>query len=418
MALTIVQNPIKSLKSIGFNRKYPIIIFQIILKLLLRTLAILLIISLLIYSQTTIYNFPNTAPFTGKKIFNPYQNTFGNTVKANFHAHSKAWAGLTNGHNSAEELKNSYHKKGYSLAAISNYFAHDTTNNGFQVYEHGINILKAHCLAINAKKVSYFDFPIFQNVSHKQQIINQLKNNGALVALAHPHIRGGHSEADMQELVGYNFTEVLNHYVTSDKEWDAALQTGKLSWIMANDDTHDINNEPSHQIWNEIYSDNESDIIKNISEGKNYGIKTKSGIKDLAIKYLYVKNDSVYFNFGENTRQISIIINGQNKLEIKGNKGQIYFAKEYNYIRFVAESANAELFTNPLIRYDGEKPILANNLTAGINQYLTTSERVKYYSFLYIVLIWVNRKSILKLIVRNRSNNSVLKSPLLRFFNY
>jgi hypothetical protein len=102
MASTIAQNPIKSIKGNGFNRKYPILIFHFFIKILLRTLVILLMISLLIYSQYTVYNFPNTAPFSGDKIFNPYQNVSGKTVKANFHAHSKAWAGLTNGRNSAE----------------------------------------------------------------------------------------------------------------------------------------------------------------------------------------------------------------------------------------------------------------------------------------------------------------------------
>ncbi len=361
------------------------------------------IIVLLIYTQSIVYTFPKSKPFEGKKIYNPYQNIGQITQKANFHAHSKAWAGITNGHNSPSELKESYQKKGYSYCAISNYFEHNPLNGPLQVYEHGINVAKAHCLAIGATKVALFDYPILQNLSHKQDIINRLKASQALVAIAHPGVRGGHGEADMRELVGYNFTEVLNHYYVSDNEWDAALMAGRLSWILANDDTHDIRKEPTFMIWNEIYGE-KTDILENLKAGKNYGVKTKNGYNDLTVKYLQVINDSIKFDFGANTTAVSCIIDGKKK-DFNFGKGSIIFPKNAHYIRFVANSNQAQLFTNPIVHYNGPSPLLASQMAAKVHIFGTILQRLQYWLLIGIAIYFMYQKSI-----KNLTKN--LKKPI------
>lgn len=143
----------------SFARKFPVFIPLFIVKFLLGTVGWLLVFVLCIYTQSPVFNFAETRPFSGEKIFNPYQQVKGRVVKANFHAHAKAWGGLTNGHNSAEELMGSYHDKGYAFAGVSNYFATNPLNEGLKVYEHGINLMKSHKLAINPSSVVYFDYP-------------------------------------------------------------------------------------------------------------------------------------------------------------------------------------------------------------------------------------------------------------------
>ncbi len=352
----------------------------------------LFIIVLLIYTQSIDYIFPKNKPFNGSKIYNPYQNVGNTTQKANFHAHSIAWGGLTNGHNSPEELKKSYQKKGYSYCAISNYFNHNPLNGPLQVYEHGINVAKAHCLAIGATKVALFDYPILQNLSQKQDIINRLKANQALVAIAHPGVRGGHGEADMRELVGYSFTEVLNHYYVSDNEWDAALMAGRLSWILANDDTHDIHKEPTFMIWNEIYGA-KADILENLKAGKNYGIKTKNGINDLTIKYLQVINDSIKFDFGANATSLICIMDGK-KQDFNFGKGSILFPKNAHFIRFVASSNQAQLYTNPIVHYNGTSPQLASQMVAKVHVFGTILQRLQYWLLIVIAIYYMYQNSI------------------------
>lgn len=73
----------------------------------------------------------------------------------------------------------------------------------------------------------------------------------------------------MKNLVNYEFTEVLNHYRTSDEYWDKALSAGRLTWILANDDTHDLRDDFTYRIWNIIYSDqrNRDTIVQNLKKG-------------------------------------------------------------------------------------------------------------------------------------------------------
>jgi hypothetical protein len=83
------------------------------------------------------------------------------------------------------------------------------------VYEHGYNVLKSHCLAISPDHVSFFDFPLMQGASQQQCVIEHLRALHAVVALAHPAFGGGRSAADMKDLVGYHYTEVLSAYANS-----------------------------------------------------------------------------------------------------------------------------------------------------------------------------------------------------------
>lgn len=222
--------------------------------------------------------------------------------------------------------------------------------------------------------------PLFQNTSHKQDIINRLRDKDALVVLAHPNFMNGHDEDDMQLLSGYHFTEVLNHYRTSEKEWDAALKSGRLSWIMANDDTHDIHNEPTHRIWNEIYVEESGNaaLIKSLEEGKNYGIDTRHGINDLSVVQLKASGDSILFDFGKAATRVKILLNGEEHQTIAGSKGRVLFPADGQYMRFVVSSAEATLYTNPLVRYGQEKPLSVASVTPTLNYPKTYAHRIMY----------------------------------------
>lgn len=372
--------------------KFLLFIPKIIIKFLLATVGWVLTLALCFYTQTTVFDFPETTPFGGEQIHNPYQDLKGQVIKANFHAHSKAWGGLTNGHNSSKELLDSYEKKGYAFAGISNYFATDPLNRNFTVYEHGINLMKSHKLAINPSSVEYFDYPLYQSLSQKQDIINRLRDNDALVALAHPNFMKGHSPEDMEQLTGYHFTEVLNHYRTSEEEWDAALKKGKLSWIMANDDTHDIHNEPTHKIWNEIYVTlpGNNQMTRSLLEGKNYGVSTRNGINDLKINQLKVNGDSVYFDFGRKTKLVKVILDGKISQTLEQqSKGCVFFPQNGQYMRLVAESDESSLYTNPLLRYSDKKPELVSHISPVINYPKTYLYRTLFYIAIAIMIMWL-----------------------------
>ena len=60
-------------------------------------------------------------PFAGASLWNPYAHLAGTWQKANLHAHGHAWAGMTNGKQTDEEVVRAYKQRGYAVAGVSNY---------------------------------------------------------------------------------------------------------------------------------------------------------------------------------------------------------------------------------------------------------------------------------------------------------
>ncbi len=355
-------------------------LLKIVFKIFGVIILFVLFVASLFYINTTIYNFPTPEPFSGKTIFNPYQNLPQKVYRANFHAHSVAWEGVTNGHNTEKDLFDAYTKRGYDIAGISNYhkissYAKPYTDLYVPVYEHGYNIFKSHCLAINSEKVSYFDYPLFQLKSHKQQIINNIKDNGAYVSMAHPKFAGGRTFEDMRYLVGYDFTEVLNHYRKSEEYWDEALSAGRLTWIMGNDDTHDIIKEATFRIWNMIYSSvrHPDSIMKSMQIGKNYAISTnETQICDNYLKSCNLDGSNICLELTNPADSILFI--GQKGIvkhrAFNTHLAEYKFQPEDTYIRIVAYNKNSQLYLNPILRIKENVPL--NTLVkAHKNSFLT-----------------------------------------------
>ena len=335
---------------------------MIVLKILLKALASLVIIILMLlsvlYWHSQFYIFQSPEPFKGLKIYNPYHNISNDSLyKANFHAHSQAWAGFTNGHNSPDELYRAYKAKGYHIASISNYHQLRSESD-IPIYEHGFNIRKSHKLALFTPEVSYIDFPFSQNTSHKQTIIDLLKNKGAKVAIAHPKFWQSHHVEEFEVLDNYEFIEVLNHYDISDKHWDRALSTGHPVWLLANDDTHDLVNEPSFVMWTMIFSESPSlaSIKKNMLKGRHYGVHGKDATSTNQLLKAEVENSTISLIFREPYTNVLLI--GQNGQIHKEASEQDYidykFREDDSYIRAVVYNQDGSVFyLNPFIRYDG-----------------------------------------------------------------
>ena len=74
-------------------------------------LTVLIVITFF-YLNSEIFNFSETSIFKGKEIYNPYENLGNRKIKANFHAHSKAWGGTTNGKSIIPPIfKTAFHQK-------------------------------------------------------------------------------------------------------------------------------------------------------------------------------------------------------------------------------------------------------------------------------------------------------------------
>lgn len=332
--------------------------------ILIKVVAIITLLASCFYTQTEIYDFSEPQPFIGDHFYNPYsQWDTTNVLKANFHAHSSAWGGTTNGKNSPSDIIQAYKEKNYDIIGISNYFnidhSFDTSKLYIPLYEHGLNFLKTHKQAINPKGVLYFDFPFFQNTSQKQQIINKLKEKSALVSVNHPKFMNGHSKTDLTLLQGYHFLEVLNHYRISDDYWDYALSAGKLVWILGDDDTHDIHKGGwnSFVMWTMINSHAQKDsILESMKKGKMYGMRGRDATIWNELVSCKIINDTLSVKFKQICDSIQLI--GQNgqliKLELKAHSISLPTDKIETYVRCKANTSYHSIYTNPIIRYDGK----------------------------------------------------------------
>ena len=193
------------------------------------------------------YNFEEAKPFSGDKIWNPYYNMHPPTWKrCNFQLQSKAWGGITDGSNNTfEKVWDRYTDLNYDVIGISDYQKINTQakdSNGYvPIYEHGYNIKKTHQVSIGAKEVCWLDFPVYQTTSHKQFLINLQRNKTDILAIVHPAFDlEGYSHEDLQKLSNYDLLEALNVQKYSISHWDAALSAGRIAYILANDDLHDI----------------------------------------------------------------------------------------------------------------------------------------------------------------------------------
>tara|TARA_R110002072_G_scaffold302402_1_gene485100 strand:+ start:25303 stop:26433 length:1131 start_codon:yes stop_codon:yes gene_type:complete len=376
------------------------------MKIILSLVVFVFLFASIFYINTTIYNFPEPEAFSGDTIFNPYENLPDSSYRANFHAHSVAWKSVTNGHNTEKDLFDGYTERGYDIAGISNYhkisvYAKPMTDLYVPVYEHGYNIFKSHYLAINSPTVSYFDYPLYQLTSHKQKIIENIKENGAMIAMAHPKFAGGRSFSDMQHLVGYEFTEVLNHYRISEEYWDEALSAGRLTWIMGNDDTHDIVNEATFRIWNIIHSDvrHPDSVMQAMKQGQNYAISSKNELCDNLLESCSLVDSTISIRL--TNLADSIVLKGQNgkvvHKVINSDSINYSFKATDSYVRMVAYNANSHLYMNPILRIEGASVPLNSHVKAEVNFIKTWLFRIVAFfvslTLLFLIKrIWKRRK--------------------------
>ncbi len=360
---------------------------QLILRILKYTglllgslIGILLLVFIIKYITCPIFKFQNGEPFSGKYIYNPYQNIKdAQWRKGNFQVQSYAWSGITSGRgNSNQEIYDVYKNLGYDIIATSDYQRINRFREGepgyIPVYEHGYGIQKTHQVLLGAERVLWKDYPFFQTIHNKQNILNHLRKDNALIYLAHPKLRNGYSIEDMKLLSNYDGIEVLNNYRTSTEHWDAALSYGNYVTLLGNDDAHDISNpdEIGHHctLINSPKTDREN-IINALKTGNAIGVKIWRPIgesmddKIARISTLprllkaTLKSDTFSIATDSLIKEVRFI--GQNGVIRKkeGNTREAFYVVKNGdpYIRTEIEFTNRITFyLNPLCRYDGVAP--------------------------------------------------------------
>ncbi|MGE0449808.1 MAG: hypothetical protein AB7Q29_09520 [Vicinamibacterales bacterium] len=316
------------------------------------------------YAFGPIYRFPDTGAFSGPRIWNPYADLAGTWQRANLHAHGRAWSGLTNGVQPSAEVEARYRSMGYSVPGISNYQAITRLGSSPTVplYEHGYNVGKHHQLAIGAREVDWFDFPLWQSIHHLQYVIDRVARKSELVGLNHPNSRDAYGNQALRVLTGYQLIEVANGPFTAEELWDEALSSGHPVWGMANDDSHDLEDLERRAVgWTMINAPTPSrdDILPALKMGRSYAVLRTGAIDAGGITRLEsveVHGDTLRVAIAGAPAHIAFV--GQGGSIRKRVKDALH--AEYTlsggdtYVRTVITSPQTVLYLNPVIRWDGQ----------------------------------------------------------------
>lgn len=317
------------------------------------------------YACGPVYRFPEPAPFSGSHLWNPYASRPAVWQRANFHAHGRAWFGITSGEQSDEEVAQRYRDLGYSVPGVSDYqriAAHHGVDT-IPAYEHGYNITKRHQVAIGAHRVVWFDFPLWQSLSYQQYVIDRVKQQADIVALAHPTTRDAYTTDDLEHLSGYDLIEVVNGPFAVPEIWDAALSSGHAVWVIANDDTHDLlNPRRTAAAWNMVGAATAStaDIVDALRAGRTYAV-LRDGAVDSAhltvLNRLDVNDDTLSVSVTGAPATFRFIgQNGAIRKTVKDALTAAYlFTEADTYVRTVIETPQTVLYLNPVLRYDGSQ---------------------------------------------------------------
>lgn len=378
------------------------------------------------------FSFVAGQPFSGDQLYNPYTGLdSGNWVKCNFHAHTYAWNGFTNGHGTAADLWKYYDSLGYAVHCVSNYQDINTSfndrENYIPSYEHGYNIKKTHELVLGSHSVEWLDYVFPQTCFNKQHILDKLsENNKNLVILNHPSELNGFTKDDLQYLGNYNCIEVLNTFGLSFDCWEAALSAGKPVFIIGDDDAHNacnVYNIGRCCTWVDVSSVNGKNVITALRSGKSYGMLTAylqgegsaERIKRLryelpVLKKFSVKHDTIELAVSAKARQIQFIgQQGTILSETHDTDKSIYIVKQQDtYVRTNIEFEDGTaIFLNPVFRYSGS-PFSAMDAP------VINTTKTFFFSFcgLAISMIWivfVFRLLFAKLLAKERRRQIIMK---------
>lgn len=320
----------------------------------------------------TQFKFTASPPFKGEKIINPYETSDPNDwIKCNFHAHSTAWKGVTNGEGTSQEVHQAYDSLNYRIHCVSNYHSVDTASisnkNYIPAYEHGYNILKTHQLVLGSEKVCWLDYILPQTLSNKQDILNYLSaDTNAVVILNHPAMRKGYGGNDLAYLSNYHCMEVLNPAGNSFTQWDAALSAGKPVFIVGNDDLHDvIKKQRLGRMCTFVNANHESrnEVISALKTGKSYGViigPTQHHDSIPEVKHLTLYKDTIELLMDKKASEISFIgQNGRTLASFSSTvKANYILQPEDHYARAVITYSNGtSIFLNPVFYSSSINPL-------------------------------------------------------------
>jgi hypothetical protein len=314
------------------------------------------------------YRFPPAAPFTGEEWWNPYADYDGDTLRVCTHTHSRAWSGLTYGNVSAEEVYALYRDAGYDVACITNYLQiaprpADWKGPFIPAYEHTLSLTKQHQTVMGPREIVWFDYPLWQGVRHKQEVIDRLKASAEVVILNHPNHFRAYPLADFDRLTGYDAVEVASRFAANLGYWDRALSAGRLVFGVAADDGHDTEGEAQYcRHWIDIDGAPEAAAFyEAFRAGRFYASSTRVPARDdwNALVSCRVEEGDLRVRMKNPVHVWRFIGQGGQVIRkvVRASEASLPLADVPGYVRVEAYTGGLVQYLNPVVRFDGAAPV-------------------------------------------------------------
>lgn len=352
-------------------RKTSVLILKITMTLVLAAL-----LAAVGTSVSLVCRYAEPAPFSGPDIYNPYRDldTSYCWKRANFHTHTRVKGPMNECEYWPAEVDSAYRRFGYDIVTFSNH--NELTDHPYDtslqvnVYEHGLNLFKYHKLVFGCRRVNRFDnlIPLF--TFQKQFQLDLLGRDCDFIQMNHPLRTEGTSERQMSRLEGYRIMELDSGRSTENEYWDWALNAGRYSFGLANDDLHYPDRSSRIAVRCSFLccpSAEYEDLKKTLLGGCYYSMRVPDyGHGNWEIKYEknaslpYIRDigmdgDEIYISLSE--KADSIKVTGQNHKTLQldmDTDGLRYLMKpEDAYARLTAYFPEGEvIYTNVFARYD------------------------------------------------------------------
>jgi hypothetical protein len=336
---------------------------MIIVRWIVGFIVLCILVCVLMYSVAPVYRDMPPQPFRGDQLYNPYANPDSGWYKANFQVASESWGGITAGHDSPDSVIAQYRKFGFDIISISDYQKinsfRSTAPDYVPVYEHGYSVWKRHHLCIGARRVNWYDLPLWQNRNHKQFILKLMRPNIEFLALAHPIWNGAFTPQDMTQLTDYDALEVLNHYRKSFPLWDAALSAGHVVWGIGDDDSHDVYDlAVTMCCWTMINAPRpeRTAILDALKRGRSLCVDGAKAINENGLKSLTVNGLNVELLLDTTASRIIFIgqDGAQRSIRSSSDRAAYTFTPNDTYIRIEIDMPHSRIYLNPVFRWDGK----------------------------------------------------------------
>ncbi|HXY29583.1 MAG TPA: hypothetical protein VEI06_02650 [Gemmatimonadaceae bacterium] len=323
--------------------------------------AVLALVATLVaipYAIAPIYDFPEPQAFHGPVLYNPYAGATHGWLRANFHAHARAWLGVTDGLDTRRAIVERYRQLGYAIAGVSDYqYIPPPDSTELAIYEHGYNLRKVHEIAIGASRVEWLDFPLVQGRQQTQYVIDRLRRSTAIIALAHP-LMAHLPKDEMRWLTGYDALEVAHQRDTATVWWDVALSTGHPVWAIGDDDLHHLRDSwDLEQSWTMVNapSADPREVIEALRAGRMYAVTTCGGLPRVHLESLDVSGDTVIVRLDTQADRIDFVGQGGRVLASESGVALATYRlpSDEPYVRVTVADGRRRLFLNPVLRYDG-----------------------------------------------------------------